>query len=147
MYNSPGLHWALLSPDLRRERSSLILEDTTSSSMIGIPSGSRWVLLRVAWLLGESIVSSISMAMTDMSSAQFAICVAQVGDLAHRLGAGADQQAWKLSRHAFTDFHNVSRFDSMAGNSSDLIGAFTNLAASTYYTYRAYKVGFSRSFS
>lgn len=81
IYNSPGPHWVLRSLDLRRERSFSILEGTTNSSTIGIPSGSRWVWLRVAWLLGESIVSSIWFAKTDMSSAQFAICVAQVGDL------------------------------------------------------------------
>jgi hypothetical protein len=45
-----------------------------------------------------------------------------------------------LAKHAFTDFHNVNRFDAIAGNTSDLIGTFLNFAASSYYTHRAYKV-------
>lgn len=49
-------------------------------------------------------------------------------------------QAWQLPRHAFTDFHNIRKFEATAGSFNDLIGAFLNLSASTFYCYRAYRM-------
>lgn len=54
-------------------------------------------------------------------------------------------QTWILIEHAFTEFFVVSKMESDLGYASDLIGAGLNFAASTYYTWRAYKVGQSLS--
>jgi hypothetical protein len=140
---SPGQFSERLSSLWQLARSYLIPGGISSSSTREITSGCKSVLVLGLLPLGSFLIFDKKVVgFANDDSSHFGICIAQVSAYSkwYTLTRRTDEQAWELSRHAFTDFRTVHQFEAIGGNVSDLIGAFLNIAASSYYAFRAYRV-------